>query len=55
MERSAATRLRRWNNVLHRDVGYLLTAFVLAYCLSGLALNHADAWNPDFVIQKRTV
>ncbi|MCC6648364.1 MAG: PepSY-associated TM helix domain-containing protein [Polyangiaceae bacterium] len=41
--------------VLHRDIGYLVTSLLLAYCVSGLALNHADLWNPDFVIQKREV
>jgi len=46
---------RRWNRALHRDVGYFLTAFVVSYCISGLALNHKDEWNPDFVIQKREV
>ncbi|MCC6650582.1 MAG: PepSY-associated TM helix domain-containing protein [Candidatus Eisenbacteria bacterium] len=39
----------------HRDVGYLLSALVIAYCLSGLALNHADLWNPDFVVTKRHI
>ncbi len=46
---------RRWNRTLHRDVGYFLTAFVVSYCLSGLALNHKDEWNPDFVILKREI
>jgi hypothetical protein len=47
--------VRRWSRVLHRDSGYFLTAFVISYCLSGLALNHKDAWNPDFVIAKREI
>lgn len=47
--------VRRWSRVLHRDFGYFLTAFVISYCLSGLALNHRDAWNPDFVIEKREI
>jgi len=46
---------RRFNRALHRDVGYVLTAFVISYCLSGLALNHKDEWNPDFVIHKREI
>ena len=32
-----------------------MTSLVIAYCLSGLALNHADVWNPDFVIHKKLV
>jgi len=46
---------RRWNRALHRDIGYFLTAFVISYCLSGLALNHKEEWNPDFVIQKSEI
>ncbi len=41
--------------VLHRDIGYLLSALLIAYCLSELALNHIDDWNPAFVIEKREV
>lgn len=47
--------LRRLNAAVHRDLGYFVSALVIAYCISGFALNHADAWNPDFVIHKRTV
>lgn len=47
--------LRGLNRALHRDLGYALTAFVISYCLSGLALNHRDDWNPDFVIEKRAI
>ena len=28
---------------------------VIAYCLSGIALNHVNVWNPDFQIEKRTI
>ena len=48
-------RLRRLNNATHRDLGYFFSALVVAYCLSGIALNHIDAWNPDFVIRKQSV
>ena len=47
--------VRRLVMVVHRDVGYLLSALLIGYCLSGLALNHIDDWNPDFVVEKRTV
>jgi hypothetical protein len=55
MRPEVSSALRRWNRVLHRDIGYFLTAFVISYCLSGLALNHKDEWNPDFVVQKREI
>lgn len=49
------TRLRRLNVATHRDLGYFFVALIVAYCLSGLALNHVDDWNPDFVITKEEV
>jgi hypothetical protein len=48
-------RIRRLNIELHRDVGYFFSALIIAYCISGLALNHIDEWNPDFIIEKQTV
>lgn len=45
--------LRKLVMVLHRDIGYLLSALLIGYCLSGLALNHIDDWNPDFIVEKR--
>lgn len=47
--------LRRLNSNLHRDVGYFLSGLILVYCISGIALNHVDDWNPDFIIHKRTI
>lgn len=47
--------LRRLNADLHRDIGYFLSGLILIYCISGIALNHVNDWNPDFVIHKRTI
>lgn len=47
--------IRRLNSNLHRDVGYFLSGLIFVYCISGIALNHVNDWNPDFVIHKRTV
>lgn len=47
--------LARWNIAMHRDIGYACASLILAYCLSGIALNHIGDWNPDFVISKRTL
>lgn len=47
--------IRRWSRFLHRDGGYFLATLVIVYSLSGIALNHHDAWNPDFVVQKRQI
>ena len=47
--------LRRWNHATHRDLGFALSGLILVYSLSGVALNHIDDWNPDFLVLKRNV
>ena len=39
---------RRWNNILHRDFGYLAVGLTLIYAISGIAVNHIDDWNPNY-------
>lgn len=41
-------KLRRLIRILHRDVGYLLAGMVITYAISGIAVNHVDAWNPSY-------
>jgi uncharacterized protein len=48
-------RWRRWNNVLHRDVGYLVVGMTIIYALSGIALNHLRDWNPSYEVTRREV
>lgn len=48
-------KIRRLNIELHRDLGYFFSALIIAYCFSGIALNHIDSWNPDFIIHKKEV
>ena len=43
-------RWRRLLRVLHRDVGYFLFGLVTIYAISGIAVNHIDAWNPSYSI-----
>jgi hypothetical protein len=47
-----ATRLgkrwRLWLRAIHRDVGYLAVGLTFVYALSGLAINHVGAWDPNF-------
>ena len=43
--------LRRWNNALHRDIGYLCIGMTLIYSISGIILNHfksGDFVHPDY-------
>jgi hypothetical protein len=46
---------RKWNNILHRDIGYTIVALVLIYGISGLAVNHVADWNPNYRLQKQIV
>jgi hypothetical protein len=46
-----AKTLRRWNNVLHRDIGYLCVGMTLIYAISGIVMNHfksGDFQHPDY-------
>lgn len=40
--------LRKWNNIIHRDLGYLCVGLTLIYAISGIAVNHIHDWNPNF-------
>jgi uncharacterized protein len=48
-------RWKRLNRDLHRDIGYFCTALVIVYCISGIAFNHINEWNPDFILIKDTI
>ena len=39
---------RRVNNVLHRDIGYLVVGLTLIYAVSGIAVNHVADFNPNY-------
>ena len=46
---------RRWNNVLHRDIGYSIFVLTFVYAISGVAVNHSHQWNPNYVVTHRMV
>ena len=50
-----AFKWRKWNNILHRDLGYLFVGMTLIYAISGIALNHLADWNPNYIIKNETV
>ena len=43
---------RRWNYVLHRDVGFLCIGLTLVYAISGVAVNHIGQWNPSYRVER---
>lgn len=46
---------RKWNNFLHRELGYFFVGMSVIYGLSGIALNHIGDWNPSFVLTQYEV
>jgi len=46
---------RRWNKILHRDIGYVSVALIVVYGVSGLAINHIADWNPNYAVSKEFI
>lgn len=42
---------RKWNNILHRDIGYLCFGLTVIYAISGIAVNHVRDWNPNYSVE----
>jgi hypothetical protein len=40
--------IRQLVRVVHRDVGYFLVGLTIFFCVSGIAVNHIDQWNPNY-------
>ncbi len=45
-----AFKWRKWNNIFHRDLGYLAFGLTIVYAISGVAVNHVADWNPNYKI-----
>jgi len=43
---------RRWNYILHRDIGFLCVGLTLVYAISGVAVNHVKDWNPSYNVER---
>ena len=48
-------QLRRLIIATHRDVGYFFAGLTVLYAVSGVAVNHIDDWNPNYVIRREVV
>ena len=46
---------RKWNIIIHRDLGYLCFGLTILYVISGIAVIHIHDWNPTYKIEKSTV
>jgi hypothetical protein len=45
--------LTKLNRVTHRDIGYLIAGLTIIYAISGIALNHKNNWNPNYIFDNR--
>lgn len=45
---------RKWNRIIHRDAGYFFFGLFIIYAVSGIALNHRDDWNPNYIITNQS-
>jgi hypothetical protein len=45
--------LSKLNRITHRDIGYLIAGLTIIYALSGIALNHKNNWNPNYIFDSR--
>jgi hypothetical protein len=46
--------LSKLNRVTHRDIGYLIAGLIIIYAISGIALNHKNNWNPNYIFDSRS-
>ncbi len=47
-------RWRKWNRLIHRDLGYLCVGLTVIYAVSGVAVNHVRDWNPNYIVKETT-
>jgi hypothetical protein len=45
---------RRVVRIFHRDIGYVTAVLTIIFAISGIALNHIEDWNPNYVVEKTT-
>jgi hypothetical protein len=48
-------KLRRLIIATHRDIGYFFAGLTVLYAISGVAVNHIEDWNPNYVIRREAV
>ncbi len=51
----AKYKWRKWFRVIHRDFGYFFFGITLIYAISGIAINHLDDWNPNYIITTESI
>jgi hypothetical protein len=46
---------RKWNNIIHRDLGYFLVGLTVIYAVSGFVTNHLREWDSNFIVDKKII
>jgi len=46
---------RKWNRAIHRDLGYFFFAASVIYGISGIAINHLNDWNPNYIVTNKNI
>ncbi len=46
---------RKWNRIIHRDLGYIFFFTTIIYAVSGIAINHLDDWDPNYIITSKEI
>ena len=41
---------RKFIRFIHRDFGYFFFGMTIIYSLSGIAINHLNDWNPNYIV-----
>ncbi len=47
--------LSKLNRILHRELGFLFFGMTIIYAVSGIAINHLNDWNPNYIIGNETL
>lgn len=45
---------RKWNNIIHRDLGYFLVGLTIIYAISGVTANHLRQWDSNFITETKS-
>ena len=46
-------KVRKSIRAIHRDIGYLCVGLIIIYSISGIAVNHINQWNPNYIIEDK--
>ena len=46
---------RKWNRIIHRDLGYIFFAMTVIYAMSGIAINHVNDWNANYIVNTKQI